>query len=56
MGTWDDNIKMGIKGTGFIFRLHSSLQHGEGGLFGKGNEVILYKNNKYTKKFYSLVF
>ncbi len=47
MRLWDDNIKMDIKGSSFVFRLNSSLQHGAKRDFGKVNEVILYKNNTF---------
>ena len=46
MRLWDDNIKMVIKETSFVFRLNSSLQHGAKLDFGKVKEVILYKNLK----------
>jgi len=36
-----DNDKMDVNETSFIFIENSSLQHGERGIFGKGNEVIL---------------
>jgi len=38
-----DNDKMDVKETSFVFIENSSLQHGERGIFGKGNEVILVK-------------
>ena len=37
-----DNIEMDIKGTRF-FKLSSSLQHGQSGIAGKVNKVILKK-------------
>jgi hypothetical protein len=35
MSMLDDNIKKGIKESIFVFRLISSLQHGQGGIVGK---------------------
>jgi hypothetical protein len=37
----DDNIKMDIKETIFVFKLNSSLQNGQSVIFGKVSEVIL---------------
>ena len=51
MCLWDCNIKMDIKGTSFVFRLNSSLQHEQRRIFGKANEVILHKNYKNSKIF-----
>ena len=53
MRTWDNNIKMDIKFIIFIFRLHSSLQHGESWSFGKVKKGILQKYNKCIQKFYT---
>jgi len=39
---WDGNDKMDGNETSFVFIENSSLQHGERGFFGKGNEVILH--------------
>jgi len=50
MRIWYDNIKMDIKETRLVFKLNSSLQHGQSGIFGKINEVIL-NGNKYLQKF-----
>jgi hypothetical protein len=44
MRVWYDNIKMDIKETRLVFKLNSSLQHGQSGIFGKVNEVILNGN------------
>ena len=52
----DDNIKIGIKETIFVFRLISSIQHGQGEIFGNVYEVTFYKNDKYIKKFCNWVF
>jgi hypothetical protein len=46
---WIDNIKIDIRGTSFVFILNSSPQPGQSGIFGKGNDVILHKNNKYVQ-------
>ena len=37
-----DNDRMDDNETSFIFIENSSLQHGERGILGKGNEVILH--------------
>jgi hypothetical protein len=42
----DDNIKVNINDTRFIFRLILLLQHGQSEIFGKVDEDILHKNNK----------
>ena len=41
----DDNIKMDIKETSFVYRLNSSLQQGQSGFLRNINEVILLKNS-----------
>ena len=53
MRLWDDNIKMDIKETSFVFRLNYSLQQGTKRIFffGKGNEVILQKKLNNFKYF-----
>jgi len=47
---WDDNTKMDVKGTGFIFRFNSPLQRGGAGFLEK--LIRLYRITiKYLKNF-----
>jgi hypothetical protein len=41
MRIWDDNIKMYVKETRFVFKLNSSLKHEQSEIFGNVNDVIL---------------
>ena len=49
MRMWDDNIKVDVKETSFVFRLHSSLQNVQNGIFGKVHEVILHNQELFIK-------
>ena len=51
MGIQDDNIKMDIKGSSFLLDLIYHYNTGQSEVFGNVNLDILYKNNKYLKKF-----
>jgi hypothetical protein len=47
----DDNIKIDINETIFLFGLVSSLQQGQSEIFGNVNEVNLHINNNLLKNF-----
>jgi len=49
MSMLDENIKICIKETIFVFRLISSLKHGQSEIFGKGYEVICIENINILK-------
>jgi hypothetical protein len=56
MSRLDNNIKMDIKETIFVFRLISLLDTALSKMFGKDNEVILHKKFKYIQKFWNWAF